>query len=54
MVEARKGKPFKFLYMSGLQAERDQSKRPMLMTEYVLMRVSRSQQTKAKILGDID
>ncbi|KAK0648068.1 hypothetical protein B0T16DRAFT_388382 [Cercophora newfieldiana] len=38
MVEARQGKPFRFLYMSGLQAERDQTKRPWLLTEYVLMR----------------
>jgi uncharacterized protein YbjT (DUF2867 family) len=40
MVEAREGKKFRFLYMSGLQAERDQSKRPRVMGEYVLMRVS--------------
>ncbi|KAK4450617.1 hypothetical protein QBC34DRAFT_402944 [Podospora aff. communis PSN243] len=38
MVEARVGRKFRFLYMSGLQAERDQGRRPRVMGEYVLMR----------------
>ena len=33
-------KPLRFLYMSGSAAERDQSKRPTMMAEYCLMRVS--------------
>lgn len=32
--------PFRFLYMSGMAAERDQAKKPDWMPEYALMRVS--------------
>ncbi|KAH8678206.1 hypothetical protein BX600DRAFT_451685 [Xylariales sp. PMI_506] len=38
MQEAEPGKPFRFLYVSGVAAERDQTKKPMLMGEYSLMR----------------
>jgi len=38
-MQAGPAKPFRFLYMSGSHAERDQTKRPFLMTEYALMRV---------------
>ena len=34
--------PFRFLYMSGVAAERDQSKKPYWMQQYSLMRVSTS------------
>lgn len=40
MVEAGQKRPFRFLYMSGENAERDQSKRPILLPAYVKMRVS--------------
>lgn len=33
------GKPLRFVYFSGVAAERDQSKTPRLMPEYALMRV---------------
>ncbi len=39
MVEAGPAKRFRFLYISGAHAERDQSKRPWLIPDYVLMRV---------------
>ncbi|KAF7374665.1 Succinate-semialdehyde dehydrogenase [Mycena sanguinolenta] len=32
------GRPFRFIYMSGIAAERDQSKTPPFMPEYCLMR----------------
>lgn len=32
--------PFRFLYMSGVASERDQSKTPKWKPEYCLMRVS--------------
>jgi hypothetical protein len=32
--------PFRFIYMSGSAAERDQTKKPRLMSQYLLMRVS--------------
>jgi hypothetical protein len=32
--------PFRFIYVSGSSAERDQSKKPMLLGDYLLMRVS--------------
>jgi hypothetical protein len=43
MVEARgnPAAPFRFLYMSGVSAERDQTKTPGWMAQYSLMRVSR-------------
>lgn len=41
MWEAGPAKPFRFVYMSGMNAERDQTKKPALMPEYALMRVSR-------------
>jgi hypothetical protein len=46
MVEAREksgtasNKPFRFMYVSGSAAERDQTKTPGWMAEYSLMRVS--------------
>ncbi|KAF7336825.1 putative nucleoside-diphosphate-sugar epimerase [Mycena venus] len=36
--EAGLSRPFRFLYMSGIAAERDQSKTPQMMPEYSLMR----------------
>ncbi|KAF8309426.1 hypothetical protein DL93DRAFT_1763656 [Clavulina sp. PMI_390] len=38
MVEAQPTKPFRFLYMSGMAAERDQTKTPALEPEYALLR----------------
>ncbi|KAK7740891.1 hypothetical protein SLS62_010949, partial [Diatrype stigma] len=38
MCQAGPAKPFRFLYMSGAGAERDQSKRPKVMAEYSLLR----------------
>lgn len=35
-----KSTPLRFLYMSGVAAERDQSKTPTFMAKYSLMRVS--------------
>lgn len=40
MVEAGQKRPFRFLYMSGQNSERDQSKRPVLLPAYCKMRVS--------------
>lgn len=40
MHEAGLNKPFRFLYISGMTAERDQTKKPSWMAEYALMRVS--------------
>ncbi|KAJ8122183.1 hypothetical protein O1611_g9905 [Lasiodiplodia mahajangana] len=42
MHEAGPATPFRFLYMSGAAAERDQEKTPGWMAEYSLMRVSRA------------
>lgn len=39
--EAGSRKPFRFLYMSGIAAERDQTKTPKFKPEYSLMRVSK-------------
>jgi hypothetical protein len=39
MHSASVGRPFRFLYMSGTAAERDQSKTPAFKPEYSLMRV---------------
>lgn len=33
-------RPFRFIYMSGVAAERDQNKTPSWMPQYCLMRVS--------------
>ncbi|KAI0020379.1 NAD(P)-binding protein [Xylariomycetidae sp. FL0641] len=38
MIEAGPAKPFRFLYMGGYFAERDQTKTPVVMPEYLLMR----------------
>ncbi|KAH8900017.1 hypothetical protein GQ53DRAFT_776769 [Thozetella sp. PMI_491] len=38
MYEARPAKPFRFLYMSGFNTERDQTKTPSMMPQYSLMR----------------
>ena len=35
-------KPLRFVYFSGVAAERDQTKKPMLFPQYSLMRVSSS------------
>jgi hypothetical protein len=46
MVEVRDStatKPFRFLYMSGVAAERDQTKVPRFMAQYSLMRVCRTE-----------
>jgi hypothetical protein len=40
MVNSSPTKPFRFLYMSGADAETDQTKTPTVMPEYFLMRVS--------------
>lgn len=42
MVEARgeSKAPFRFMYMSGAAAQRDQSKKPRIMPQYLLLRVS--------------
>lgn len=39
MSELKATGPFRFLYMSGNDAERDQTKKPKFMPEYFLMRV---------------
>jgi hypothetical protein len=52
MVEARETnatKPFRFLYMSGVAAERDQNKVPRLMAQYSLMRVCRAKIWRKKV-----
>ncbi len=41
MHEAGVNRPFRFVYISGSAAERDQTKRPVVIPEYLLMRVSR-------------
>ena len=33
-------KPFRFIYCSGVNGERDQTKRPWIMADYALVRVS--------------
>jgi len=38
MYEAGPAKPFRFMYMSGYAAERDQTKTPRFLPEYCLMR----------------
>jgi hypothetical protein len=38
MHEAGMGKPFRFFYMSGIAAERDQTKTPSFKPQYSLMR----------------
>lgn len=40
MHDAGPNKPFRFMYVSGIGAERDQSKKPRWMAQYALMRVS--------------
>jgi hypothetical protein len=42
IYEAGPAKPFRFLYMSGLTGERDQTKKPRFLAEYSLMRVGSS------------
>ena len=42
MHDAGLARPFRFIYMSGIFAERDQTKTPKLLPEYLLMRVSLS------------
>ena len=39
--EAGPAKPFRFIYMSGSAAERDQTKTPRYFPQYCLMRVSK-------------
>ncbi|TVY65643.1 hypothetical protein LSUE1_G006195 [Lachnellula suecica] len=38
MHAAAVNRPFRFVYVSAITSERDQSKRPLLFTQYVLMR----------------
>jgi nucleoside-diphosphate-sugar epimerase len=38
IYEAGPARPFRFLYMSGDSAERDQSKKPLVLGQYLLMR----------------
>ncbi len=45
MHESSPSKPFRFLYMSGIAAERDQTKKPDFMPEYSWMRVSAPRST---------
>lgn len=40
MHEAGVNVPFRFIYMSGSAAERDPTKTPAFLPEYLLMRVS--------------
>ena len=40
MHESGVNRPFRFIYMSGISAERDQTKTPSYMPQYSLMRVS--------------
>ncbi|KAF8313607.1 hypothetical protein DL93DRAFT_2058802 [Clavulina sp. PMI_390] len=40
MVESQPTKPFRFMYVSGIAVERDQTKTPPFFPEYLLMRVS--------------
>jgi len=40
MHEAGVNRPFRFIYISGITAERDQTKKPFVMPQYLLMRVS--------------
>jgi hypothetical protein len=53
MVEARGNAetPFRFIYMSGAAAERDQSKKPSFMPQYSLMRVSLNDLPRLLSLG---
>ena len=37
---ASKKNPFRFIYISGANAERDQTKKPFIMRDYALIRVS--------------
>ncbi len=40
MHEAEVNRPFRFIYISGSAAERDPTKTPAFLPEYLLMRVS--------------
>ena len=40
IIGAGPNKPFRFMYLSGMTAERDQTKKPAFKPEYALMRVS--------------
>ncbi len=40
MYRAGSARPFRFLYVSGATAERDQNKKPGYLGQYSLMRVS--------------
>jgi hypothetical protein len=39
MTKARQGQPFRFVYVSGRLAQRDQSKRPFYKPDWALIRV---------------
>ena len=41
MQEAGVNRPFRFIYISGIAAERDQAKKPAFLPEYLSMRVSK-------------
>jgi hypothetical protein len=45
MYEAGPAKPFRFLYMSGNNAVRDPAKKPRILGDYCVMRVSSSHWT---------
>ena len=38
--ESNPGRPLRFVYLSGSGVERDQAKRPWILADYLLMRVS--------------
>lgn len=40
MYEAGLSKPFRFVYLSGEGTPRDQTKKPLILGQYLLMRVS--------------
>lgn len=40
LPRGNEAKPLRFVYVSGANSERDQSKKPMVMGDYCLMRVS--------------
>ncbi|KAI1842887.1 hypothetical protein JX266_010905 [Neoarthrinium moseri] len=54
MHDAGPAKPFRFLYMSGVAAERDQSKTPTFMPEYTKMRGETENQVLAFAAGHKD
>lgn len=45
LPRANEAKPLQFLYVSGANVERDQTKKPWVMGDYLLMRVSNQYST---------